>query len=222
MADEQEQLSPDEEEVQGGAVKSFLEHLEDLRWTIIRSGAAILVGMIVCLFGANYLTAILKWPLERAALITIGEPRHYVTVKFAGQQLATYEVTNNMIGALSLGTNEDVTLLVEPTPANLLVGNSQQSSNSPTFLGPNGSMVLSVRAVPGEPGKRKGVELVFLDPAEPFLSTMSIGFFWRAISGVALCALFPGPIPHACSQGPGEKTCDARIRTGVGTFLFRG
>ena len=35
----------------GGPVKSFLEHLEDLRWMLIKSGAALLVSMIVCLYG---------------------------------------------------------------------------------------------------------------------------------------------------------------------------
>jgi sec-independent protein translocase protein TatC len=69
MADSTDELPPDEQEIQGGAVKSFLEHLEDLRWMLVKSGAAILVGMCVCLFATHKLVAVLKWPLERAALI---------------------------------------------------------------------------------------------------------------------------------------------------------
>jgi sec-independent protein translocase protein TatC len=69
MADSTEELPPEEQEVQGGAVKSFLEHLEDLRWMLVKSGAVILVAMCVCIFGTNKLVAILEWPLERAALI---------------------------------------------------------------------------------------------------------------------------------------------------------
>lgn len=56
---------PDEEDG-GGAVKSFLEHLEDLRWTLIKSGSAALVGIVICLLCGNRLTALLKVPLIRA------------------------------------------------------------------------------------------------------------------------------------------------------------
>ncbi|HWN96471.1 MAG TPA: twin-arginine translocase subunit TatC [Methylomirabilota bacterium] len=54
----------DEEE--GGPVKSFLEHLEDLRWVLIKGVVAVGVLMIICLIGANYILAVVKWPLERA------------------------------------------------------------------------------------------------------------------------------------------------------------
>jgi sec-independent protein translocase protein TatC len=58
-----------EEEEGGGPVKTFLEHLEDLRWMLIKSVSAILVAMLVCLIGANYLVAILSWPLTHAPQI---------------------------------------------------------------------------------------------------------------------------------------------------------
>ncbi len=53
MADPSDEVQPNEEEVEGGAVKSFLEHLEDLRWMLIKSFAATLLGMMVCLFGVQ-------------------------------------------------------------------------------------------------------------------------------------------------------------------------
>lgn len=55
-----------EEEEGGGPVKTFLEHLEDLRWMLIKSVSAILVAMLICLVGINYLVAILSWPLNHA------------------------------------------------------------------------------------------------------------------------------------------------------------
>src|SRR5271169_1293814 len=66
MAEPSDEPLPDDHEGEGGAVKSFLEHLEDLRWMLVKSGAATLLGMMVCLFGAKHLQAILKWPLVRA------------------------------------------------------------------------------------------------------------------------------------------------------------
>ncbi|MDP6794915.1 MAG: twin-arginine translocase subunit TatC [Verrucomicrobiota bacterium] len=50
----------------GGPVKSFLEHMEDLRWTLIRCVASVFVAMVVCLAGAPYLVEILAWPLTKA------------------------------------------------------------------------------------------------------------------------------------------------------------
>ena len=56
------------EEVHGGPVKSFLEHLEDLRWVIIKAGIALVVGMIVCIASANYLIEVMKIPLVTSGI----------------------------------------------------------------------------------------------------------------------------------------------------------
>src|SRR5438552_8788395 len=73
MADPTEEPRPDEiEEDGGGPVKTFLEHLEDLRWMLIKSGAALLIGMIVCLYATDKVVRIFKSPRKRAALIQIG------------------------------------------------------------------------------------------------------------------------------------------------------
>jgi len=50
MADEPEAGPlPEFEEEEGGPVKSFLEHLEDLRWVLIKSVVALALGMLVIL-----------------------------------------------------------------------------------------------------------------------------------------------------------------------------
>ncbi len=68
MSDELEVLPPEpaSEEEGGGPVKSFLEHLEDLRWTLIKCAAAILIGIIVCLSASDFIIGLLKWPLDKA------------------------------------------------------------------------------------------------------------------------------------------------------------
>ena len=43
--------------------KPFLEHLEDLRWTIVKMAIALLVAMAVCLLFRSSLVAILQRPL---------------------------------------------------------------------------------------------------------------------------------------------------------------
>jgi hypothetical protein len=67
MADEPVAEHLDEQaEEEGGPVKSFLEHLEDLRWVLIKSGVAAGVAMLACLLGGNYVVRVLEWPLTRA------------------------------------------------------------------------------------------------------------------------------------------------------------
>ncbi len=63
MADEPLQPIPAAEEEEGGPVKTFLEHLEDLRWVLIKCFVAILLAMVTCLVGASYIVEFLKWPL---------------------------------------------------------------------------------------------------------------------------------------------------------------
>lgn len=65
MGDENEELRAEEEDG-GGEVKSFLEHLEDLRWTLIKSLTALMLAMIVCLVAGNRVAAILTRPLDQA------------------------------------------------------------------------------------------------------------------------------------------------------------
>jgi sec-independent protein translocase protein TatC len=57
-----------EEEEEGGPVKSFLEHLEDLRWVLIKIIASILVSMTICMVAAPYIVDLLKWPKEQTEI----------------------------------------------------------------------------------------------------------------------------------------------------------
>jgi sec-independent protein translocase protein TatC len=65
MATEPEEAPLDQaqEEEEGGPIKPFLEHLEDLRWVLIKCISSLVVGMALCMAGAPYLVDILKRPL---------------------------------------------------------------------------------------------------------------------------------------------------------------
>ena len=117
MADPTEEPRPEEtEEDGGGPVKTFLEHLEDLRWMLIKSGSALLVGMIVCLYATDKVVSILKWPLERAALIQIGH-KQKVLVKLGEEVLFSFQPQTNHFGPLDFGTNAFVIVHLEPVEA---------------------------------------------------------------------------------------------------------
>lgn len=66
MADEPLQTIPDPEEDEGGPVKTFLEHLEDLRWVLIKCLVSLMLGMITCLVAGNYIVEFLQWPLDKS------------------------------------------------------------------------------------------------------------------------------------------------------------
>lgn len=69
MTDEPEDSIPQvEAEEEGGPVKSFLEHLEDLRWVLIRAGSSLVIGMIVCFATAPQISGILTRPMIKAGI----------------------------------------------------------------------------------------------------------------------------------------------------------
>lgn len=112
MADEPEDAPLSIEEDEGGPVKSFLEHLEDLRWTIIRCAVAVLVSMVVCLAAGNKVIAFLKLPLAQAS--RFGEPsKPTVFVEMAGTTLGRFDFNTNALQNFSLGSNAFARVEVE-------------------------------------------------------------------------------------------------------------
>ena len=57
-----------EEDDEGGPVKSFLEHLEDLRWVLIKIAGAVLVAMTICMVGAPQIIELHKFPMYQTKL----------------------------------------------------------------------------------------------------------------------------------------------------------
>src|SRR5437870_3194346 len=114
MADPTDEPRPEDfEEDGGGPVKTFLEHLEDLRWLLVKSGAALLVSLIVCLYATSTIVTILKWPLKQAALIPVGHQQRAI-VRFGTNTLTTFDTPTNRLGPLDLGTNWVSVVQIEP------------------------------------------------------------------------------------------------------------
>jgi sec-independent protein translocase protein TatC len=77
MAEESLPPNTELEEDEGGPVKSFLEHLEDLRWVLIKIIASVLVAMTVCMAGAPTIVQVLIWPKDHT-LTGKGVPLTYL------------------------------------------------------------------------------------------------------------------------------------------------
>src|SRR5215831_7236123 len=106
MVDEPEAQRLDtQEDEEGGPVKSFLEHLEDLRWVLIKSIAAAGVAAIVCFFAGNHIFRILRWPLDRAP-ISKSSKDQILRIMAGTNQLQVFHVTaTNDVWSGLFGTN---------------------------------------------------------------------------------------------------------------------
>ncbi|MCL5098253.1 MAG: twin-arginine translocase subunit TatC [Candidatus Omnitrophica bacterium] len=113
MPDDSEVKRPEEEEDGGGAVKSFLDHLEDLRWTIIKSAAAVTVGMVICLGAGSVIMEWLRWPLERAAQMNPGKGQ-YLTLLLGTNRLGTTKMEGHSWGPLGLGKEQHLVFRLLP------------------------------------------------------------------------------------------------------------
>ena len=162
MADEPvaENLDEQPEEEEGGPVKSFLEHLEDLRWVLIKSCVAGGVAMLACLLGGNYVISVLEWPLTKAP--ALHKPKTQQVRVFLGTNLlSTREVTTNDPLASVVGTNRFVRV-------DLL----------PMLQGTNPVLGWHAAADPDPPAKRGlPIQIINLSPAGSFIVATKVAFY---------------------------------------------
>jgi len=89
----QEPEEPLLEEEGGGPIKPFLDHLEDLRWVLIKCISAVILGMVLCMAGAPQVVKLLQRPLPSSMRLEMFGPLDgfWISVKvgvFAGVVLA--------------------------------------------------------------------------------------------------------------------------------------
>src|SRR5947209_2016805 len=116
MATETEEPPPEfelEQEEEGGPVKSFLEHLEDLRWVLIKTASAVGIAMLLCLIAGNYVVGIVERPLHNAK-IRYPKNVQVVTFFFGENKLGTFTIDTNKQAAFPFSTNRFIPIQIEP------------------------------------------------------------------------------------------------------------
>src|SRR5471032_531860 len=108
---DQESERPDDRE--GGPVKTFLEHLEDFRWVLIKSAVALGLAMLLCLVAGNYVIGIIKWPMTQAKISWPGT-NQVAIVNFGTNHLGNFQLSDEQQQSLNLGTNRFVSVTIEP------------------------------------------------------------------------------------------------------------
>ncbi|HEX3624160.1 MAG TPA: twin-arginine translocase subunit TatC [Verrucomicrobiae bacterium] len=177
MAPEYETDPSDEAEAEGGPVKSFLEHLEDFRWVLIKSLVCLGVAMLICLMGANYVVAILKWPMTHNLLRSLAHTYRW-TVPWA----TAHHENVGQVAVVSFGTNQLGSFQISPEERNAfdLWTNPFVSVHiQPATIGTN--IVLSWHAEPDTnavaTAQGLNIDLINLSPAGAFFVAFQVAFY---------------------------------------------
>ena len=161
---------PSDETAEGGPVKSFLEHLEDFRWLLVKCAVALGLAMLICLIGANYVISVIKWPLTQAHVSWPGT-NQVVSVSFGTNHLSNFEITPAQQQILNTGTNRFAAIAVEP----LQLGTNQvigwRVNDDPAAIADI---------------ERMHIDLVNLSPAGGFFVAVQVAFY----GGMVLSAPF--------------------------------
>ncbi len=203
MPDEPEAERLDESEgEEGGPVKSFLEHLEDLRWVLIKSLVALGVAMLICLIAGNLVVTILKRPMDKAKISYPGT-NQVVTVLFGTNQLGVFALTAQQQAALELSTNRFVAVRVEPA----VVG----TNHVLTWRVDNDSDL-------AQQAQRLKIDLLNLSPASGFFVAFQVAFYGGLVMASPFIFYF-----IACFVFPALRMKEKRYiyrGLGYGTALF--
>ena len=148
------------DESEGGPVKTFLEHLEDFRWVLIKSSVALGVSMLVCLVAANHVVQIIKRPLNHSWTL-YSSTNQEVFFRFGTNLIGNFQLTPAQQRTLNLGTNRLVSVNVAPV----------------TF-GTNQVLGWRVDRDP-QPGlsRQPQVNLINLGPVEGFYIAFQVAFY---------------------------------------------
>jgi sec-independent protein translocase protein TatC len=207
MADEPEapRLDTPEEEEEGGPVKSFLEHLEDLRWVLIKSLTVGGVAMLACLLAGNYVVQVLVWPLKRAPAL------HSSTGQMVRVTLGT-----NQFGPFHVGTNE---------PLSELLGTNRfgRFDLVPRLVGTN--LVLGVNVTPESEaavlarGGKLPIDLTTFGPVEAFVIATKAALYGGLVVAAPFIFYFVASFVFPALKMREKKYIYRGLGFGVGLFL---
>jgi len=164
MPEESDEWRPERDD-EGGPVKSFLEHLEDLRWVLIKSLVALGIGFVICLVAGDWVFAALTYPLKHAR-VRYRQGTQVVTFMFGTNRLGLFQLPPSEQGAF--GSNHFVNLHLEPVQVgtNVLLALRQDSD--------------------GSEAQKLIIPIVGLGPATAFMVAVSVAMY----AGVLLASPF--------------------------------
>jgi sec-independent protein translocase protein TatC len=202
MAEDHESERSDEAE--GGPVKTFLEHLEDFRWVLIKSIVALFLGMLICLCAANEVVQIIKWPLTHAPVSFPGT-NQIAVVSFGTNRVGNFRLAPEEQQSLNLGTNRFVAVEVEL----LTLGTNQvlgwRVNDNPAAIAA---------------AQRMTVELVNLSPAGGFVVAFQVAIYGGFVLASPFVFYFIASFVFPALKIRERKHIYRGLAVGVGLFLI--
>ncbi len=188
---------------EGGPVKTFLEHLEDFRWVLIKSLVALFVAMLLCLFAANDVVQIIKWPLKHAP-VSFSGTNQIAVVSFGTNHLGNFSLTSEEQQLLNLGTNRFVAVTVEP----LTLGTNQllgwRVNDDPAAVAD---------------AQRMKIELINLSPAGGFVVAFQVALYGGMMLASPFIFYFAAAFIFPALKFRERRYVYRGLAIGVGLFL---
>jgi sec-independent protein translocase protein TatC len=144
----------------------------------------------------------LKLPLRNAALVKVSDQQKAI-VRFGSNTLAVFEPPTNRFGPLYFGTNPFVEIQLEP----VLVG-SNVFLSARVETNPSEETALST-----------ATDLVYLDPAAPFMSSLSLAFYGGILLGAPFIFYFLAQFILPALRVKEKKYVLRACLVGVGLFM---
>lgn len=203
MATESQELrtEAEAEENEGGPVKSFLEHLEDLRWVLVKSLAALSVAVVVCLVAGNVVVRVLTYPLGKARAF-YGKEVQVATLLLGSNRVGTFQLTGEQKAGFGFGTNRFVALQLEP----VTIGTNR-------LLGVRVDTNTSAAAATG-----LNVELVNLSPAGAFIVAFKVAVYAGGVLAAPFILYFVAQFVFPALKRKEKKYVYRGLFFGVGMF----
>jgi sec-independent protein translocase protein TatC len=202
MATEPEETIYEIEEEGGGPVKTFLEHLEDLRWTLLKVFSALLLSMLACLVGGNYLVKFLEWPLQRAMKSAGVTPPNRVLVKWETNTLGRLERTNLTSAGLLLDSNINVLRI------------------TPIMLGTNILLALQPEAVAGPVDEGEKITITVFGPLSGFMVGLKLALYGGLVLSLPFILYFIGEFVLPALKVKEKEFVLRAGAVGIGLFLL--
>ena len=224
MADISQEPDVDAEDDGGGPVKSFLEHLEDFRWLLVKCVATLALAMLVCLIGANYVIGIIKWPLTQARVSFPGT-NQVVSVNFGTNRVGTFSITPEQQQRLNSGSNHlgNFTLTSEQQKSfNLGTNRFVAVSVEPLTLGTNQVLGWHIDDNPDAIAAAQGmnIELINLSPAGGFVVAFQVALYGGIVLASPFIFYFIMSFVFPALKMREQKYVHKGLFFGVGLFLF--
>lgn len=188
-------------EDEGGPVKSFLEHLEDLRWVLIKSLVALGVAVVVCMVGANHVMDILLYPLRHTE-VHVGKDVRVTTIFYSTNRLGSYQLSDAQTNLLEgFPTNKYLTLHLEPA-----------------LVGSNFVLTIRPESDPKE-GKRLYVEMGNTGPAGAFIVAVRVAIYAGGLLASPFILYFVASFVFPALKMRERKYVYSGLFYGLGLFL---